>query len=238
MSITSIFSVPPPRRNSITTIQGLDDAFSSIVASHEETAKQLSTSQIRNIMKTIDVRGSTSASPSNLRKHGVKDLIYHRKNCNKKDDGHKLTLAIEGGGMRGCVSAGMVTAIHHLGLENSFDNVYGSSAGSLIGAYFITRQLPLEGPEVYYDKLTNPVAGKSFIDTNRILRAVGIGLLNPMLVKDVLFRKVSLLLLSKVKSQSSQGALLDLISLWPLFSLYFFSRNVLFCELTNTFAAW
>ena len=223
MSITSIFSVPPPRRNSITTIQGLDDAFSSIVASHEETAKQLSTSQIRNIMKTIDVRGSTSASPSNLRKHGVKDLIYHRKNCNKKDDGHKLTLAIEGGGMRGCVSAGMVTAIHHLGLENSFDNVYGSSAGSLIGAYFITRQLPLEGPEVYYDKLTNPVAGKSFIDTNRILRAVGIGLLNPMLVKDVLFRKVSLLLLSKVKSQSSQGALLDLISLWPLF-LFFFSQ--------------
>jgi len=61
----------------------------------------------------------------------------------------------------------------------------------------------LEGPEVYYDKLTNPVAGKSFIDTNRILRAVGIGLLNPMLVKDVLFRKVSLLLLSKVKSQKS-----------------------------------
>mmetsp|Transcript_5300 Transcript_5300/g.12026 ORF Transcript_5300/g.12026 Transcript_5300/m.12026 type:complete len:618 (-) Transcript_5300:175-2028(-) len=103
------------------------------------------------------------------------------------DDGFKLALAVEGGGMRGCVTAGMVTAIHHLGLEDTVDAVYGSSAGTVIGAYFITRQLPWFGPELYYDSLTT--AGKSFINGKRMLRAVGLGLLDPRLAKDVIFRR-------------------------------------------------
>jgi hypothetical protein len=76
--------------------------------------------------------------------------------------------------MRGCVSAGMATvrilqpicnfkslktlfkfqAVWYLGLQSSVDVVYGSSAGSLVGAYFITGQLPYFGPEIYYDVLT------------------------------------------------------------------------------------
>lgn len=103
------------------------------------------------------------------------------------DDGFKVALAVEGGGMRGCVTAGMVTAIHHLGLEDTVDCVYGSSAGTVIGAYFITRQLPWFGPELYYDSLTT--AGNTFINSKRILRAVGLGLLNPRLLKDVIFRR-------------------------------------------------
>lgn len=98
----------------------------------------------------------------------------------------KIALVIEGGGMRGCVTAGMVCAINYLGLRDCVDVVYGSSAGSIIGAYFITGQLPWFGPEVYYDQL--PVAGKSFIDPGRLLRALGLGLLNPRLLKDVLTR--------------------------------------------------
>jgi hypothetical protein len=31
--------------------------------------------------------------------------------------------------MRGCVGAGMLAAINHLGLRDAFDVVYGSSAG-------------------------------------------------------------------------------------------------------------
>lgn len=42
----------------------------------------------------------------------------------------KIALAIEGGGMRGCVAAGMAAAISELGLLESFDAVYGASAGS------------------------------------------------------------------------------------------------------------
>ena len=44
----------------------------------------------------------------------------------------QVGLAIEGGGMRGCVSAGMVAAVYNLGLMPAFDAVYGSSAGSLV----------------------------------------------------------------------------------------------------------
>jgi len=99
----------------------------------------------------------------------------------------KIALVIEGGGMRGCVTGGMVCAIDYLGLRDCVDVVYGSSAGSIIGAYFVTGQLPWFGPEVYYDQLTT--AGKSFIDTGRLLRALGIGLLNPKLIKDVITRR-------------------------------------------------
>jgi len=105
----------------------------------------------------------------------------------RNDDGDKIALVIEGGGMRGCVTAGMVCAIDYLGLRECVDIVYGSSAGSIIGAYFVTGQLPWVGPEVYYDQL--PSAGKSFIDTGRLLRALGIGLLNPKLLKDTLLRR-------------------------------------------------
>lgn len=70
---------------------------------------------------------------------------------NKKD---KIALVVEGGGMRGCVSAGMVCAIHCLGLSDTIDVVYGSSAGAVIAAYFVSKQLPYFGPEVYYDSLT------------------------------------------------------------------------------------
>lgn len=98
----------------------------------------------------------------------------------------KVALAIEGGGMRGCISAGMVCALHHLNLTSSLDVVYGSSAGTIVGAYLITGQLPWFGPEVYYDCLTT--AGKQFIDTGRLLRALGFGLLDPRLFRDVLTR--------------------------------------------------
>lgn len=114
------------------------------------------------------------------REDAAADMPFQRK------DNKKVALVIEGGGMRGCVTAGMVTAIFYLGLENTFDVIYGSSAGTVIGAYFNTRQLPWFGPEVYYDSLTT--AGKKFIDTKRLLRALGFGLLDPRLMKDVLTR--------------------------------------------------
>ena len=46
-----------------------------------------------------------------------------------RDDGLRVALAIEGGGMRGTISAGMALALHELGLVGAFDAVYGASAG-------------------------------------------------------------------------------------------------------------
>ncbi|KAL3921121.1 MAG: hypothetical protein SGILL_002917, partial [Bacillariaceae sp.] len=102
------------------------------------------------------------------------------------DDGNKVALVVEGGGMRGCVSAGMVCALHHLGLQDTIDVVYGASAGAVVAAYFVSQQVPWFGPEVYYDQLTT--AGDKFIDLKRLLRSLGFGLVDPRLLKDVLTR--------------------------------------------------
>ena len=53
-------------------------------------------------------------------------------------DAYRVALSIEGGGMRGTVSAGMALALHELGLVNAFDAVYGSSAGAITGAWLLS----------------------------------------------------------------------------------------------------
>ena len=137
-------------------------------------------------VRDLDVRGNTQNYGNRSRIHHTDDIhpvvktLYDRANNQihgtpgNRTDSKKVAIAIEGGGMRGCVAAGMITALSHLGLDKSVDVVYGSSAGSMVGAYFISEQLPYEGPEVYYDVLTS--AGKDFIDSQSILRSVGLGL--------------------------------------------------------------
>jgi predicted acylesterase/phospholipase RssA len=55
-----------------------------------------------------------------------------------RTDGLRIALAIEGGGMRGTVSAGMALALHELGLVRAFDAVYGASAGAITGAWLLS----------------------------------------------------------------------------------------------------
>ena len=150
------------------------------------------------LLAAVDVRGNTqiigsAEHPGKV--HPVLQLLHERRRTESpltpttetRPDGFKVALVVEGGGMRGCLSAGMVAALHYLGLEDTFDVIYGSSAGTVIGAYFNTRQLPWFGPEIYYDSLTT--AGKQFIDTKRLLRSIGIGLVDPRLLKDVMVRR-------------------------------------------------
>lgn len=69
--------------------------------------------------------------------HPTIDLVLKRWREGSKPghrlhgDIQKLALAIEGGGMRGCVAAGATAAIHFLGLNDAIDVVYGSSAGAV-----------------------------------------------------------------------------------------------------------
>ncbi|CAM9809024.1 unnamed protein product [Choristocarpus tenellus] len=130
----------------------------------------------------LDVRGdSYEVLRDREDEHPVLEVLRKRiasgSKPGKREDGLKVGLAIEGGGMRGCVSAGMVAAIVKLGLMDTFDSVYGSSAGSLVGTYAIAAQdsMPRLGCSVYYDALTGP--GRHFIDTRYIFRAMGLGLL-------------------------------------------------------------
>jgi predicted patatin/cPLA2 family phospholipase len=55
-----------------------------------------------------------------------------------RDDPYRIVLSVEGGGMRGTVSAGMALALHELGMVPAFDAVYGSSAGAITGAWLLS----------------------------------------------------------------------------------------------------
>ena len=50
-----------------------------------------------------------------------------------RSDPYRVCLAIEGGGMRGAVSAGMCVVLEAAGLVPAFDRIYGVSAGALNG---------------------------------------------------------------------------------------------------------
>lgn len=103
-----------------------------------------------------------------LTHHPVLELMRARKRAGTKPgqhgDGATLAVAIEGGGMRGIVSAGMAGAIEDLGLRDTIDRVYGSSAGSLNGAFLIAGQA-LWGCSIYY----NDLVGRRFVNYARIL---------------------------------------------------------------------
>lgn len=167
-----------------TTPPSTTSAPSTIAPQPSLPIKVNSIEQLRFLMQLgyrvqdVDVRGDCACNLSSTLLHPVPKALYKRKYENsvpgQRKDGRKIALAIEGGGMRGCVAGGMVTAIWHLGLQDTIDVVYGSSAGSLVGAYFISRQLPYFGTEIYYDVLTS--AGQEFIDAQAILRACGLGL--------------------------------------------------------------
>lgn len=79
-----------------------------------------------------------------LRGHAVVELIRARRSegsrPGERDDGRRLALAIEGGGMRGVVSAGMTAALEHLGMADCFDEVYGASAGAFNAAFLLAGQ--------------------------------------------------------------------------------------------------
>ncbi len=67
--------------------------------------------------------------------------------------------------MRGVVSAGMVTALDDLGLQQAFDVVYGSSAGACAAAYFLAGQAR-DGARLYYEAVNN----RRFINLMRGLK--------------------------------------------------------------------
>mmetsp|Transcript_7264 Transcript_7264/g.18436 ORF Transcript_7264/g.18436 Transcript_7264/m.18436 type:complete len:640 (+) Transcript_7264:93-2012(+) len=184
-----------PVKYSITTLDELESYFRDDEQRFRNDKDEI---QYGDLLRALSVEGDTQniGSPEEPEfVHSVAQLIHHRKKTDSavvpdgqvREDGCRLALAIEGGGMRGCVSAGMICALGHLNLTNVFDVVYGSSAGTIVGAYLITDQLQWFGPEVYYDQLTT--AGRAFINTRRIMRALGLGLLNPALIKDVIVRR-------------------------------------------------
>lgn len=82
-------------------------------------------------------------------------------------DGASIALCVEGGAMRGVVSAGMVSALEERGMTGAFDAVYGSSAGAINAAYFLAGQARM-GTTIYYEDINN----RRFIDFGRSVRGL------------------------------------------------------------------
>jgi predicted patatin/cPLA2 family phospholipase len=80
-----------------------------------------------------------------------------------RDDGLRIALVIEGGGMRGVISAGMALALDELGLVPAFDAVYGASAGAITGAWLLSRPQGLRG-------WAEPAYAKTLIRRTALLR--------------------------------------------------------------------
>jgi predicted patatin/cPLA2 family phospholipase len=78
------------------------------------------------------------------RAHPVIQALHRRRDeesrPGERTDGRRIALVIEGGGMRGVVSAGMTAAIEQLGLTGAFDEVHGASAGAFNGAFLLAGQ--------------------------------------------------------------------------------------------------
>jgi predicted acylesterase/phospholipase RssA len=77
---------------------------------------------VHEVLRVIDERVRSGSRPGN------------------RSDGLRVVLSIEGGGMRGTVSAGMALALHELGMTPAFDAVYGASAGAITGAWLLSSE--------------------------------------------------------------------------------------------------
>jgi predicted patatin/cPLA2 family phospholipase len=95
-----------------------------------------------------------------------------------RTDGHRVALAIEGGGMRGSVSAGMALAIHELGLLEAFDAVYGASAGALTAAWLLSSKpqgiLSCIDPRFTRAciRTTNLLRGRPLVDVEKLVEDI------------------------------------------------------------------
>src|SRR5215475_4732556 len=105
---------------------------------------------------------------ADLAAHEVPRVLAERLHADSRPgqraDGLRIALSIEGGGMRGTVSAGMALALAERGLLPAFDAVYGSSAGAITGAWLVSSRP--EGMRGW----ANPVYARALIRWSALLR--------------------------------------------------------------------
>lgn len=100
--------------------------------------------------------------------HPVLDVLRARlredSTPGRRTDPYRVAVVMEGGGMRGVVSAGMTAALEGLGLTRCFDLVVGSSAGALNAAALLGG-VARPAAAMYHTVL----ASKEFVNPVRLL---------------------------------------------------------------------
>ena len=102
----------------------------------------------------------------------VLDVLVSRRDAGSRPglrtDGLRTALVVEGGGMRGAYTGGMVRGLTELRLRDSFDEIFGTSSGAYVAAAFATGQ-GVGAATIYADDLS----GTRFIDYRRPLAGRG-----------------------------------------------------------------
>ncbi len=92
--------------------------------------------------------------------HPVLEHIFARKGKSVPvDDGRKIALVLFGGIMCGIRGTGATIALHELGVDRAFDEIYTYSAGFCNASYMLANQAKVSS-SVYYDDLS----GRRFIN--------------------------------------------------------------------------
>ncbi|MFN3167791.1 MAG: patatin-like phospholipase family protein [Phycisphaeraceae bacterium] len=129
----------------------------------------------------------------------------------RRDDGRKLGLVIEGGAMRAVQSAGGAVALSRMGMTEVFDEVFATSAGTMNAAYFLSNQPDL-GIGTYYQSCV----GKRFINTMRFWKILDIDWLFNQVVRidrpldtDAILRSPSKMFVAMIDRASGEPRLID-----------------------------
>lgn len=97
-----------------------------------------------NRFLTPDKRSPATVTTGDQRDNPVVQTLWRRhaegSQPGSRTDGRHVVLVIEGGGMRGVVSAGMTSALEQLGLRDALDEVHGASAGAFNAAFLLAGQ--------------------------------------------------------------------------------------------------
>jgi predicted patatin/cPLA2 family phospholipase len=118
-----------------------------------------------------------SSNPAGHRGFAVGDLdvlsvMLERRRAGtgpgRHEDGHRVALVIEGGGMRGVYVGGMARALGALGLRDSLDEIVAVSAGAFTGTGLVIGHTD-HLARAYYDDL----ALGRFVDFQRLLTRRG-----------------------------------------------------------------
>jgi len=164
------------KANKLTANKQLDDSLPATESSKSKKRPVANVQELRTavlddgleLRQTQLVHETATLDVKELLNHDVIRLIAERAKSGstpgRRQDNATLALSMEGGGMRGAVSAGMAAAIASLGLSDVFDSIYGSSAGSVVGAYMVSRQMCVD---VYTQVL--PAATTKFVCKKRMM---------------------------------------------------------------------
>lgn len=182
--------VKPTKLNSNRTIVTHVDELRRAVLDEGQKLEHIDFKDVSFMPSSNSTNSKEKMKGFNPLNHEVIKLIKMRASTKSKpgarapNDNANLALSIEGGGMRGAVSAGMASAIAVLGLSDAFDSIYGSSAGSVVGAYMVSRQMCID---VYTEVLTT--AKTKFVSKGRLASSLATSLFDTRVLNNTVLSK-------------------------------------------------